>query len=265
MRCLVIVALLILAGCHGQQRASASFEGADSGTQATRIAHGERLTYVLECRGCHGSNLQGEDMADKPEDGAMYSPNITLLVPQYSDAELDRLIRHGVPKDGRRFWFMPVESFQFLSDADVAALAAYLRTLKPAGRPLPPFKFNRVEIKDVQQGVLGDSQAQIRKYRDNQPLDLGPQYAWGRHLAMTTCTACHNNALQGWPNFTPNLDIAGAYSKAELTRLLTDGTGKQGKDVGPMSGVARRNFSHLTPHEREAIVDYVLARANQRQ
>ena len=27
-----------------------------------------------------------------------------------------------------------------------------------------------------------------------------------------------------------------------------------------MSGVARRYFSHLTPKEREAIVDYVLAR-----
>jgi len=32
-----------------------------------------------------------------------------------------------------------------------------------------------------------------------------------------------------------------------------------------MSGVARRYFSHLTPKEREAIVDYVLARANRRQ
>jgi hypothetical protein len=29
-----------------------------------------------------------------------------------------------------------------------------------------------------------------------------------------------------------------------------------------MSGIARAYFSHLTPREREAIVDYVLARAN---
>jgi len=32
-----------------------------------------------------------------------------------------------------------------------------------------------------------------------------------------------------------------------------------------MSRVARRNFSRLTPREREAIVDYVLARANRKQ
>ena len=83
-------------------------------------------------------------------------------------------------------------------------------------------------------------------------------------MVETTCTACHNNSLEGWPNFTPNLDMAGAYSKPELTRLLTTGQSKTGKDVG-MSEVARRQFAKLTPRERDAIVDYVLARANRPQ
>jgi len=258
----IAFAALLLAACHPQAK-QLSFEGAD-GSAAARIAHGKRLTYILDCTGCHGEDLQGHDMADKPRDGAMYSPNVTLLVPTYTDAGLDRLIRHGVPKDGREFWFMPVESFQFLSDADFTALVAYLRTLKPAGKALPPFKFNAVEHKDVEQGLLGTAQAQIRKYRAQPPVDLGPQHAWGRYLVQSTCTMCHNNALQGWPNFTPNLDIAGAYSKTELTQLLTNGKSKTGKDVG-MSGVAREHFSHLTPREREAIVDYILARANRPQ
>jgi len=81
----------------------------------------------------------------------------------------------------------------------------------------------------------------------------------------TTCTGCHNNALQGWPNFTPNLDIAGTYSKAELTRLLTIGEGKTKKELGTMSKMGREHFSRLTPREREAIVDYILARANRPQ
>ena len=170
-----------------------------------------------------------------------------------------------MPKDGREFWFMQVESYQFLSDADFSALVAYLRTLKPAGKPWPAFKFNKVEIKDVQQGIMGNAQAQIAKFRDNQPVDMGPQHAWGRYMVKTTCTGCHNNALQGWPNFTPNLDIAGTYSKAELTRLLTIGEGKSKKDLGTMSKMGRLHFSHLTPREREAIVDYILARANRPQ
>jgi mono/diheme cytochrome c family protein len=263
MRSFAIV-LLLVAACHPQAE-PLTYEGAEAKNLAGRVEHGRRLTFVLSCVGCHGVNLQGKNMADKPEDGAMYSPNITLLMPTYSDADFDQLLRHGVPKDHRRFWFMQVETYQFLSDPDVADLIAYLRTLKPAGEQQPAFKFNAAEYKDVQQGILGDAKTQIRKYRANQPVDMGPENAWGRYMVQSSCTGCHNNALQGWPNFTPNLDIAGAYSKAELTRLLTNGQGKQGKDVGPMSGIARTYFSHLTPRERDAIVSYILARANRSQ
>jgi mono/diheme cytochrome c family protein len=267
---MVLATALCIAGCQQQSKPPSvatglSFEGANSPAGVAKIAHGRRLAEVLDCTGCHGSNLQGENMAEKPTDGAMYSPNLTLLVPTYSDAELDRLIRDGVPKDGREFWFMQVESYQFLSDADVNALVAYLRTLKPTGEARPRFKFNSVEYKDVQQGFMGDAKAQIRKYRVSQPVDLGPEHAWGRYMVKTTCTACHNNALQGWTNFTPNLDIAGTYSKAELTRLLTTGEGKTKKDLGVMSGMGRKHFSYLTPRERGAIVDYILARANRTQ
>jgi mono/diheme cytochrome c family protein len=263
MRHSVVVVALLVVACQ-RTPSQLTYDGADVPTQAAKIAHGKRLSVVLDCTGCHGANLQGEDMADKPEDGAIYSPNITLKIPTYTDAQLDRLIRHGVPNDGREFWFMPVESFQFLSDKDSAGLIAYLRTLRPTGKALPPFRFNRAEHKDVEQGILGNAQAQIAKYRSHTPLDLGPQHAWGHYLVQTTCTACHNNALQGWPNFTPDLDIAGTYSKPELMRLLTTGESKTGKDVA-MSRVARRNYSHLTSREREAIVEYILARANRPQ
>ena len=90
---------------------------------------------------------------------------------------------------------------------------------------------------------------------------MGKPHEWGRFLVKTTCTACHNSTLQGYEGFTPNLDVAGAYSEAELGRLLTTGEGKVKKDLGMMSDMARNHFSQLTPRERDAIVDYVLARA----
>jgi mono/diheme cytochrome c family protein len=267
--------LLLLAACGqnssgGEQEieakpAALTFEGADGQTAAARIAHGKRLATILDCTGCHGSDLQGSDLAEKPADGAMYAPNITLLLANYSDAELDKLLRGGVPKDGREFWFMPVESFQFLSDADVGAIIAYLRTVKPAGKALPAFQKNRALQKEIAAGTIGNAQVQMAKFRKEMPPEVGGQHAWGRYLAQNSCTACHNNALQGWEGFTPNLDIAGAYSKAELTRLLTTGEGKVKKDLGMMSGIARNSFSRLTPREREAIVDYVLARAHRPQ
>jgi len=267
--------LLLLAAC-GQngsgaeqeieaEPAALTFEGADAPSPAAKAAHGKRLAIILDCTGCHGANLQGTNATkDEPALGDIYAPNITLLLDKYSDLDFEKLIRHGAPKDGREFWFMPVESYQFLSDFDVAAIIAYLRTLRPAGTQLPPIRKGAQFEKDVKLGLFGNAQAQIRKYRDDQPIELGQQHAWGRYMVQTTCTACHNSSLQGWENFTPNLDIAGTYSKAELTRLLKTGEGKKPK-LGMMAGVAREHFSHLTDREREAIVDYVLARANRAQ
>jgi len=276
MRLLIVaLAAAALSGCNrdnsNQQPevpvvpAAITYDGADATDRAAIIAHGKRLTYILDCTGCHGSNFQGSNLAENPGDAPMYAPNITLLLAKYSDAELGKLLRGGVPKDGREFWFMPVESYQFLSDADLAAIIAYLRTVKPAGKAQPPFRKNRAVEKDVAAGRMGNAQMQMAKYRKDRPVDLGDQHALGRYLVQTTCTACHNNALQGWEGFTPNLDVAGAYSKAELTRLLTIGEGKVKKDLGMMSGIARNSFSKLTPREREAVVDYILARAQRPQ
>jgi mono/diheme cytochrome c family protein len=258
----IVAVVLLAAACQQHKSSQLSYEGADANSSAEKTAHGKRLADVLDCTGCHGANFQGTDLADKPEDGAMYAPNITLLLGKYSDAELDRLIRHGEPRDGREFWLMPVESYQFLSDADLAALVAYLRTIKPAGKALPAFKFNRREQRDVDRGLLGNAKAQIKKYREQPAVDMGRRHAWGRYLVQTTCTGCHNNALQGWEDFTPDLDIAGAYSAAELETLLTTGKGKSKPDLGMMSEMGRRVFPHFTPREREAVIAYVKARAD---
>jgi len=267
--------LLLLGACNRNtgdnetavdaQPAALTYDGADYKNDADKVAHGKRLAQILDCTGCHGSNLQGNNLSDEPKDGPLYAPNLTLLLSGYSDAQLERIIRHGEPKDGREFWFMPVESYQFLSDADVNAIIAFLKTLKPAGEQKPAYSNNAEIKKEVAQGLMGNAKAQIAKYQANQPVDLGPQYGRGRYIVRTTCTGCHNSALQGWENFTPNLDIAGTYSRSELMHLLETGEGKTKKNLGMMSGIARDHFSKLTAGEREAIVDYVLARAHRPQ
>ena len=69
--------LLCLAACQPKP-AQLSFEGADYQSDAAKVAHGKRLAIILDCTGCHGPNLQGTNLADKPEDGAMYAPNISF-------------------------------------------------------------------------------------------------------------------------------------------------------------------------------------------
>jgi mono/diheme cytochrome c family protein len=246
--------------------AQLSFDGAGYKDDISKVIHGDRLSWVLGCKGCHGSNLQGGNVTkDDPNFGDMNAPNITLLMASYSDEQLDQLIRHGKPKDGREFWFMPVESYQFLSDADLAALIAHLRTYKPQGTQLPPIRIGPGLREQAAKGILENSQKMLARFRDQPPPALGESHNYGRQLARIVCAECHNSSLQGFEGFTPNLDIAGTYNAAELETLLTTGRGRSKKDLGLMSMSARDRFAKLTPGERQAIIAYVKARADQAQ
>jgi mono/diheme cytochrome c family protein len=242
------------------------FDGADYKDDAAKLAHGKRLTFVLGCTACHGDKLQGRNVsADDPEYGDMNAPNITLLLDKYSDADFDRLLRHGTPKDGREFWFMPVESYQFLSDADLAALVAYLRSLKPEGKQLPPIRKGKGFNEEIEKGLFGNAQEQVRRFAAEAPDELGTAHARGRDLARIVCTGCHNSKLQGYEGFTPDLDIAGAFTPQELEALLTTGKGKSKPDLGLMKNIVLSSLSKLTPTERQAIIGYLKARADRPQ
>lgn len=240
-----------------------TYEGAITKHPAALITHGKRMATMFGCTGCHGENLQGTNVTeDEPSFGDMNAPNITLLLAKYDDAALDKLIRHGVPLGGREFWFMPSETFQYIADRDYAALVAYLRTVKPAGSQMPPIRKGPAMEAQVKAGDIAASTEMIRRFKASQPTDLGPSHALGRYIAMTTCSECHNNALQGYKDFSPDLDIAGSYSAAELTHLLITGEGKVRKDLGLMSATAKHRFALLTPKERDAVVAYIKARVD---
>ena len=139
---------------------------------AAVLKHGARLSDVLSCSGCHGANLQGKNVtADDPAYGDMNAPNLTLAMASYSDADFIRLMRDGVPKDGREFWFMPVESFAHLSEPDMAALIAHLRSFKPAGTQLPPIRKGKGFAEDLERGFT-NGKSQIARARAAPPVDL---------------------------------------------------------------------------------------------
>ena len=276
MRILIIGLLLLLAACDrkvadGQpeveaQPAALTYEGGDYQTAPAKVAHGERLSFILGCKACHGDDLRGNNVTkDDPSMGEWWAPNVTLLLAKYDDAALGRLIRNGVPHDGRTMYFMPFESLQFVSDADLAAVIAYLRTLPPGGEQTPAVKKGPLYIEMEKKGDFAAAPEMIRRFKADQPVDLGAQHRLGRYIAMTVCSECHNSSLQGFEGFSPSLDTAGAYEVAELERLLTTGEGKVKKELVLMSATARHRFSKFTPRERAAIVAYLKARAERPQ
>lgn len=274
MRTLSCLFLLLATACGRSEPqqpapvvpAALAYDGADATDSAARIAHGERLSRVLGCTSCHGQDLRGGNVTPgESAMGDMYAPNLTLLMASYSDRQLSDAVRHGRPLDGRKMVFMPSEMYAPLADPDMAALTAYLRTLKPGGKAQPPVRPGPLFAEWRKTGEYTDAADMAVKYRDHGPADMGPRHALGRHIARTNCIECHNIELQGYEGETPNLDIAGAFTEAELERLLTVGEGKSKKELPMMSGVARDRYAHLTPHERGALIAYLKARANRPQ
>jgi cytochrome c553 len=271
MRGLAIV--LLAAACQQQQAApppktsEVTFDGAQVTDAAALRVHGERLTHVLGCTGCHGEHLEGMQFEPKmTQYGPIYASNLTVEAPEYTDAQLDGIIRQGTHPERKTLWIMPAQTFQHLSDADMKAVIAYLRSLKPIGNKTPPPQFSALDKKEIAEGIYKPAAQIVREEKKLVPVDLGQQTALGRYITEVTCAECHGTKLDGDPapgaHRPPNLIVASGYTRAEFERLITQGIPTGGRKLNPMmSGVATTRFVHLTPHERDAVYAYLKARA----
>ncbi|WP_147373892.1 c-type cytochrome [Massilia cavernae] len=121
----------------------------------------ERGRYLMDgvvaCANCHmARGPRGEYLADKGMSGGMpfddkmfkaYAPNVTqdreTGVGKWTDAQLVKAIREGVRPDGSLIGPpMPVEFYRHLSDDDVNAIVAVLRTEPAVRNAVPKSTFN---------------------------------------------------------------------------------------------------------------------------
>jgi cytochrome c553 len=240
------------------QPAPIAFDGSLVTNASAKVAQGERLTWVLGCRGCHGKQLQGKDFYGVP------ASNLTRDIHKYSDMQFARLLRDGQRLDNRDLWAMPSEIFQHLAEPDMSGLIAYLRTLKPVDKPTPPLgRFNAETRKEIAEGKLKPASQWVRETKTKTPVDLGEIHALGRYITMVTCAECHGSRLEG--GNTPDLIVAGAYSRAEFETLMTKGIPNGPRKLELMADVAQNRFSRMTVAERDAVYAYLKARAEQPQ
>jgi cytochrome c553 len=219
---------------------------------------------MVGCTSCHGAQMEGAIMFDEPNIARIAAPNLTSVVKEYTDAELERLIRHGVKRDGRSLWIMPSAMFNHLTDHDLAAVIAYVRSAPErdgVGREVTMRTLGRVGIatekfKPVVAEVDANAQRTAPDYAD--PL------SHGRYLVMNACTECHGATLQGSKFLkAPNLLISAAYSEADLAKLLRTGVALGDRKLGLMSKISPARFSGLTDEEIHAIRTYLGAYVQQ--
>lgn len=244
------------------------------------VAEGRRLAKLYGCTSCHGAALQGLRYNDDAGLVRNYAPNLTLSAAKYSDTQLAQAIRQGVsPADRRALWGMPSATFAAITDGEMAALLAFLRSFPPAGKPTPgdnPGVAARIAVlrgmmlpdsgrnsDPARAGTQQPAPLLVAAAARHPPRDLGPLHQKGRHLAMTICAECHGSDLGGdVVEGGPDLILAGAYDRADFMRLMRTGVAAGGRDLGLMSAVARDDLRVFTDEEIAALHAYLVARAN---
>lgn len=272
LRRLAALAALALAGCGGPAPAPPTeppplgFEAAS----ADPVAHGERLGRVLGCRGCHGDDLTGHGWIEDPAVALLFTSNLTRAVPEYDDLQLARAIRLGVRHDGSPLWEMPSDIFTDLSEADMAALIAWLRTLAPAGEAHSRLVLGPEGRRMIDTGEIKPAPVMVRENRTEAPPPVAGGHERARYMIRATCGECHGLDLTGKEGNEevrppPDLIVASAYSREQFRHLMRTGKALDGREMPLMSEVARGRFAHLTEREVDAIYDYLIARAQRPQ
>jgi mono/diheme cytochrome c family protein len=200
------------------------------------VARGERFAHL--CAGCHapdtGAAMTGRDFLAEsgPPIGDFYAPNLTPVhLAYWSDGEIVRAIREGVHRSGRSLLIMPSSFWRTLSDEDVQAIVAYLRSLPAEGSETPPNRLNVLGAVMSLQAPIFAVQPPITEPVVSPP--VGPTAAYGAYVSSFTCEICHGSNLLGDPDSQapPLVAIPLAWGEQEFIEFMRTGSRPDGSSV----------------------------------
>ncbi len=277
----LLAAALVAAGCGGSvDRPPLPVGDAERGKAMFAAAAG--------C-GCHtatGGQVGAGGYEIATPFGTFYGTNITpdaeTGIGRWTDAEIDAAIRGGVIKgQGAEAPVMPYYRYAGMTDADVADLMAYLRSLPPVRRP-----------NTAHASRLPFARLAFRGWRllfgaapDDQTTGNGDAVARGRYLVdhVSICGDCHTprNLLgaqqsaylagtahgpdaEPVPNITPDRASGlGDWTSEDIATLLESGMKPDFDNVqGLMEEVVEGRgggpgYRHMPAADREAIAAYL--------
>jgi mono/diheme cytochrome c family protein len=258
---------------------------------AAQIERGRYLVHAGGCLTCHTADrpdaipLAGGRALLTPF-GTFYAPNITpdpvTGIGGWTDVDLGRALREGVAPDGSNYYpVFPYPAYTGITDADVTALGAYLRSLKPVRQQarehdLPWYLSSRLVMMGWNFFNFSPGRFAPDRSRDE---------AWNRGAYLVRhlghCGECHTprNRLGGLdrsrelagnpagpdgekiPDITQDRTTGiGQWSADDIAFLLETGLLPDGDFAGSsMSPVIEDNTARLTPEDRRAIATYLKA------
>ena len=275
-----LVGLVLVAGVAmyfvGDARLNKTYEFPSSNiiipTDEASIAYGKHRAETL-CQGCHGEDLGGiTDWFAAGPLGTIDSANLTSGAGGFgqeatSDEDYVRAIRHGIDPNGKPIFMPAVVSTSFLSDEDLGAIIAYVKSVPPVDRETNGNQFKPLAKVMLVLGMLPPLPVEVVSHETHVTApERAVSVAYGGYLADTNdCRVCHGQQLNGGqypdptvnlitPNLTPGGEV-GFWTEEQFIDTIRTGVtpgGHQMSDHMPW-----KDYRYMTDDELKAIFMYL--------
>ncbi|HVN16990.1 MAG TPA: cytochrome c [Anaerolineales bacterium] len=276
---LIGLALIVLASLYfiGNARLNKTYSFPPSNlvipTDAASIAKGQHRAETL-CVGCHGSDLSGiTGWFNAPPLGTIDSANLTSgeggVGREFtSDEDYVRAIRHGIDPEGKPIYMPAVLATSQLSDEDLAAIIAYIKSLPPVDHKTNGHQFKPLANILLAAGVLGKLPVEAVSHQTHVTApQAGVSVEYGQYLVnVNDCRTCHGEQLSGGkypdptlnvitPNLTPGGEV-GFWSEDQFIQTIRTGMTPGGHQLNPKL-MPWQDYGRMTDDELKAIYMYL--------
>jgi mono/diheme cytochrome c family protein len=242
-------------------------------TDQASIERGKHIATISMCGHCHTDTFSGQFDA-APIMITLTVPNLTAgaggVGATNTDEDWVRAIRHGVGYDGRGLVLMPSATWYYLSDEDLGALIAYLKSLPPINNKMPKTELGPLGRVMLALGQLPpEIVPNVVSIDHDGPRPVAPEpgvtVEYGKYLART-CMLCHGSELngrfisEGGPekylalNLTPGSEMRG-WSDDDFIKTLRTGVTPGGHHL--MDVMPWKYFGQMTDNELKAVWMYL--------
>jgi mono/diheme cytochrome c family protein len=251
----------------------------------TPVERGNYLVNtVLTCGNCHTPKGPPQAVAGKDFSGGLSwdeppfkvtAPNITqdkaTGIGNYTDAQLKTVLRKGIKSNGVPVaMVMPSGFYEIMTERDLNAVIAYLKTVKPVGNKVPDPVYKMPQGHPIPPG--GD-----KPFTDAMMSDKVKK---GFYLATVAhCMECHTPFGQRGRDFEGKYGAGGAefpgpwgvshsrnitssktkgigaWTDAEIKRAITQGVSKVGSKLKPPMGF--EYYAKMTDADLDAVIAYL--------
>jgi mono/diheme cytochrome c family protein len=260
-----LVSVLTIAGLLKLHTRSAPVPDLKVAGTPEQIQRGQAIVNSF-CGACHSKTGPLTGGVDVGKDfpipvGSFVSSNLTRQLNHWSDGEIFRAIRNGVDADGHWLTVMSYTNAGKLSDNDIKALIAYIRSQPAAGRQTmnPPDEFNLLGVMMLGAGVLPEGKPVSTRVITAPP--KGPSVQYGEYImSYQDCRECHGANLAGGVEgqlgpIGPDLNLVKQWKLEEFIATMRTGTDPGGHVLSKQ--MPWRPIGEMDDEELDAVYEYL--------